>query len=86
MTFTKWLDTFIEEKCIDLDCGIEVDGPSGRNYMSAQIVIDAIKQAPSHEQSASKKNTSEDRFRERQRYALHQASGKGTGALGRRFF
>ena len=55
-TFTKWLDTLIEEKGIDLERNIEVDGPSGLNIMPLSMVIDAIKATGSNEQ-AQIKNT-----------------------------
>ena len=54
MKFTEWLDTFIQEKELDTETPITVQGPSGPNYMTAQNVLDAIKQAPSHEQDAIK--------------------------------
>ena len=50
MTFVKWLDTLISEKNIDTDQMLEIEGPSGINYMPLSIVIDAIKSAPKHEQ------------------------------------
>lgn len=54
MNFNQWLDTFIEEKGVDVDQGFEVEGPSGRNWMCYQNVIDAMKQAPKHEQASIK--------------------------------
>lgn len=52
--FQKWFDTFIEEKGIDTEKSLEVEGPSGTNFMSYGVVIDAIKDAPSNEQAAIK--------------------------------
>lgn len=53
-TFAKWLDTLLEEKNIDIDQIIMVEGPSGENIMPLQIVTDAIKSAPANEQAAIK--------------------------------
>lgn len=55
-SFNKWLDTFIDEKGIDRDTPIEVEGPSGTNYMTVQNVLDMMKIAPANEQSAIKTN------------------------------
>ncbi len=54
MLFVKWLDTLIEEKNIDVEQSITVDGPSGENYMTLDMVIDAIKSTNSQEQRAIK--------------------------------
>lgn len=54
MKFNEWLDTFLSEKGIDLDQGFEVAGPSGINHMTYENVVDAMKQAPAHEQAAIK--------------------------------
>lgn len=53
--FVKWLDTFMEEKGIDLEQGFEVEGPSGTNHMTYQTVVDHMKIAPEHEQNQIKK-------------------------------
>lgn len=50
MTFSHWLDTFLEEKGIDGEETLEVQGPSGCNVMPLQIVVDAMKQASPLEQ------------------------------------
>ena len=55
MTFSKWLDTLVEEKNI-ADRAIEVEGASGLNVMPLEILTDAIKAAPAAEQ-AQIKNT-----------------------------
>lgn len=52
--FDNWLNTFIEEKGIDLEETFEVEGPSGTNFMSLEIVVEAIKSAPSQEQKKIK--------------------------------
>lgn len=54
MTFTKWLDTLIEEKRIDLDKILEVPGAFGLNLMPVGVVVEAIKSAPAHEQAKIK--------------------------------
>lgn len=55
MDFNKWLDTFIEEKEIDLEESFEVEGPEwGTNIMSYGVIIEHIKIAPTHEQKAIK--------------------------------
>lgn len=54
MTFTKWLDTFITEKGLDLEQAFTVKGKSGDNFIPLGCVIDAIKSAPAREQSAIK--------------------------------
>ena len=54
MKFNKWLDALIEEKEIDPQMGIQVEGASGINYMPVQMVIDAIKSTTKEEQSAIK--------------------------------
>lgn len=54
MTFKNWLNTFIEEKNIDLEDTFEVMGSSGVNIMPYQVVVDAILSAPASEQKAIK--------------------------------
>lgn len=53
-SFTKWLDTFIQEKGLDLEDSIVVEGPSGTNHMQLVHVIAAIHEAPAHEQAGIK--------------------------------
>ena len=48
----RWLDSFLSEKGIDPELFFTVKGPSGDNFMSLSHVIDAIKNAPKHEQKA----------------------------------
>lgn len=48
--FSKWLDTLIEEKGIDLDERFEVQGDSGVNYMTLENVIEQMKVANAVEQ------------------------------------
>lgn len=54
MTFTKWLDTLIEEKDIDIESTFEIDTPDNWHLMPYGCVIEAIKSAPAHEQSSIK--------------------------------
>jgi hypothetical protein len=52
----KWLETLIEEKNIDMQALIEVEGNSGVNIMPLQMVVDAVVGAGKPEQ-AQIKNT-----------------------------
>ena len=54
MTFSTWLNTFIDEKQIDRECILEVDGKSGPNFIPVGCVLEAIEQASKHEQAAIK--------------------------------
>ena len=55
MNFKKWLNTFVDEKGLDCDQVIEIQGPIyGTNYIPLQCVIDAILVAPEHEQKGIK--------------------------------
>lgn len=43
-SFNKWLDTLIEEKGIDLEEIIEVEGPEyGTNFIPVGVVVEHIK-------------------------------------------
>jgi hypothetical protein len=53
-TFAQWFKTFNEEKGIDPETDIEVEGPSGTNFMTLQNVFDAILQTSPKEQAAIK--------------------------------
>jgi hypothetical protein len=53
--FDKWLDTFLEEKGIDLEDDFTVQGAFyGDNYMTYEVVVEHIKIAPKHEQKKIK--------------------------------
>lgn len=57
MTFTKWIDTFNEEKEVDLETVFEVEGKTtGPNFIPAAVVVEHIKIASKQEQ-AQIKNT-----------------------------
>lgn len=55
MKFAEWIDTYINEKGIDTEYNLHVEGPSGLNVMPVGIVIDAMKQAPTSEQRQIKR-------------------------------
>ena len=52
--FNQWLDTFIQEKGINLDEQFEVEGAMGTNYMQYYNVVAEIKTAPKSEQDRIK--------------------------------
>jgi hypothetical protein len=54
LSFNKWLDTFIEEKGIDLEDTFEVEGPSGTNVIPYGVVIEHMKIASPQEQAKIK--------------------------------
>lgn len=54
MQFAKWFKTFIEEKGIDLEKTVDVEGASGINIMPLQVIVDGIFAAPAQEQSQIK--------------------------------
>jgi len=56
MNFAKWLNALLEEKNIDLNSSIDVEGPSGLNIMPLSMVVDAMKSTSGQEQ-AQIKNT-----------------------------
>ena len=50
MKFNIWLDTFLEEKNIDMEQVLTVDGPSGTNCIPIGVLVEHIKIAPLKEQ------------------------------------
>ena len=52
--FDNWLDTFFEEKVIDLEQGFELEGPSGLNLFSYGVVVDHLKAARPEVQEQAK--------------------------------
>lgn len=54
MKFDTWLDTFVDEKGIDREQVLRVDGPSGENLIPVQCLLDAMKAAPKHERDGIK--------------------------------
>jgi hypothetical protein len=53
-SFGRWLDTFLEEKGIDLEETFEVEGPSGANFIPVGCIVELAKSAPSSEQAGIK--------------------------------
>lgn len=54
MNFSQWLDTFIDEKGLDLDFTFVKDGEFGPNYISLAVLVEHMKIAASQEQDAIK--------------------------------
>lgn len=54
MRFSTWLNTLVSEKGFDSEHMFLVEGDSGENHIPLGCVLDAIKQAPKHEQKAIK--------------------------------
>jgi hypothetical protein len=54
MNFTNWLATFVEEKGIDTEEIITVNGASGPNMIPVGCLIEAMNQAPKNEQAGIK--------------------------------
>jgi hypothetical protein len=52
--FTNWLNTFIEEKGIDTEEILEVEGKSGTNFIPVSVLLEHIKIAPTKEQQEIK--------------------------------
>jgi hypothetical protein len=47
--FNDWLDTFLDEKDIDLEQTVEAEGPSGLNIIPLENLVEAFKQASGEE-------------------------------------
>jgi hypothetical protein len=56
MTFSKWLDTLVEEKGYNIDTLFEINGPRGMNIIPLSVTIEAIKSAPKSERDHIKNN------------------------------
>ena len=54
MNFQEWLNTFLQEKGIDLEEGFEIEGPSGINHMMYLHVVDAMLATSEEEQKSLK--------------------------------
>lgn len=53
--FSRWLNTFISEKGLDLDTIFEVVGPTGTtNWIPAQCIVDLMHQTSPREQAGIK--------------------------------
>ena len=54
MKFNEWLDTLVDEKGINKEDEIIVEGKEGTNFMTIETVIEAIKATGKHEQGKIK--------------------------------
>lgn len=54
-TFNQWIDTFLFEKVIDPEECLQVEGPSGWNYIPVGVIVEMMKQAPKYEQYGIKR-------------------------------
>lgn len=64
MKFATWIETFVEEKGIDPDLDLEIEGPSGHvNYVPVHCLVEAMQLAPAAEQKAIKAKLIEMDFR-----------------------
>lgn len=52
--FSKWIGTFLSEKGIDLEETLEVEGPSGMNWIPVGSLVEMMRSAPKHEQDGIK--------------------------------
>ena len=52
--FNTWIDTFVEEKGLDLDHTFEVEGASGTNWISVAVVVEFFKSLPATVQNQVK--------------------------------
>ena len=52
--FERWMETFIDEKGIDTEQTIEVEGPSGLNVIPVGSLVETIKAAPKRERDGIK--------------------------------
>jgi hypothetical protein len=53
MTFTKWFDTFLEEKNLAPQSW-EIQHAGVTHFIDSTVIIEAIQNAPAHEQAAIK--------------------------------
>lgn len=49
-SFNEWLDRYLDEKELNLDQTLEVEGPGGWNIMPVAVVVEAIKGTVESEQ------------------------------------
>lgn len=54
MQFKKWLDTFVDEKEIDREAILEVEGPSGLNCIPVGCLLEAMFSTTPREQASIK--------------------------------
>ena len=55
MGFVEWLDAFVEEKGIDTEMLLEVEGKSGTNIIPVAVLLDTMKATTPGEQAAIKR-------------------------------
>ena len=55
MTFNKWLDTLLDEKRIDTQATLTVEGQLGTNYIPVACLVEAIKATSANERAAIKR-------------------------------
>mgnify|MGYP003652840099 CR=1 FL=1 len=53
-SFSKWLDTFIDEKGIDLNHTLTAEGPSGTNWIPVAVLVEMMKNTSPQEQAGIK--------------------------------
>lgn len=49
-TFNSWINTFLSEKNIDLETVLEVEGPSGPNFIPVGCLVEMMKATSRQEQ------------------------------------
>jgi hypothetical protein len=54
MVFSKWVRVFLSEKEIDLEEVLELEGPSGFNFIPIGVLVEHMDGAPKHEQGGIK--------------------------------
>lgn len=54
MNFDKWLDTFLDEKGIDRELMLQVEGDWGMNLIPVEVVVEHMKIAPEYEKEMLK--------------------------------
>lgn len=54
MKFPEWLDTFLDEKDLDMDQVFVVEGESGPNHIPIGVLVEHMKIAPIKEQCGMK--------------------------------
>ena len=52
--FTNWIDTFLDEKGINLDHEFTIAGDFGDNFISVAVIVEHMKIAPKTEQQGIK--------------------------------
>lgn len=79
MTFNKWLETFIDEKEINVDRVFEFINNDVWNYMPLAVVIEFIKQLPTNQQDKIKDTLVKIDFMNGNVYHFFEYLAKGIG-------